>query len=144
MGCGVQENFDYYTRTEQYRVFCNPFFQTRDKLAEKPGCYEQLLNCVEELLPLVEQTYASRVEGHDRSTENFLVEDDSVINEDVLDKRSEYKKPGNSGKKGETILDGISEWYKLLIETSNQVFLAEYLLRNLDGNPRVSSVALSK
>lgn len=84
---------------EQQHIFCQPFKQIRAKLADHPAHYQGLLGCLDELIPLVEQTACYRLTVTKAAYRN------------------------------------IAEWYKLLVRASNQVFLAEYLLRHCDQPP---------
>lgn len=93
---------------KQQHIFCQPFRQIRDQLAEHPALYKGLLGCVDELIPLIEQTAFYRLAETNHSYEQ------------VLDT---------------TTTNSISGWYKLLVRASNQVFLAEYLLRHCDQHP---------
>ena len=45
-----------YNLIEQRHAFCRPFNKSRDILAECPGQYQQLLGCIEDTIPLVEQS----------------------------------------------------------------------------------------
>ena len=131
------------SQKEQHHVFCRPFRQTRDNLAKSPCYYGELLDCVAGLLPLVEQISLNRIEGHDRGNEKFLAENHFSTTIDSITKRTYYREPHDSVPAGETVTHRISEWYKLLIMTSNQIFLAEYLIRNFDKKTPITSIALS-
>lgn len=124
-------------------IFCRQIMHIKNRLAEKADCYGQLLSCVEKLLPIMAQAYVRGREGHDRRNEDFPVEQFLLAATDEPDVGGATKQE-ESIAEGSAIIDGISEWYKLLIEAGNQVFLAEYLLRNLGEEPQVASIALSQ
>lgn len=128
---------------EQRHVFCRPFKQTRDNLAENPCYYGELLDCVAGLVPLVEQISFNRIAGQDRSNERFVAGNHCSVTTNGIAQSTDCSKPQDSGLDGETVTHNISEWYKLLIKTGNLIFLAEYLLRNFDKTP-IASIAVSR
>ncbi len=133
-----------YSLQEQRHLFCRPFNKSRDKLAECPGRYRELLACIEDLIPLVEQTPLKRIdrlEQHDASlmTENHFPEE-FVGYRGAADTRE----PQESILAEETALPSLSEWYKLLVKESSQVFLAEHLLRNFDSHPPFPNAVLNQ
>ncbi|MEN8136423.1 MAG: hypothetical protein ABFS18_12950 [Thermodesulfobacteriota bacterium] len=132
-----------YSPAEQRHAFCRPFKKTRDKLAADPDQYEELLGCVDDLIMLVEQTPLKRVDELEQNNENFMTENNFSPTINGFNKRADSRKPQNSIPPEEPVPPSISEWYKLLVKESNQVFLAEYLLRNSDTHPPIPNAALS-
>lgn len=116
------------------RSFCRPFQQTRDKLAENCDCYEELLACIDTLLPLVELISAHRKAGLTYHSEQLSTTNNISLITDNKETRTRKLKEQKSGLDGDTVTRGISDWYKLLIKTSNQVFMTEYLIRNYDSS----------
>jgi hypothetical protein len=130
-------------RRRQQHLFCHPFKQIRTRLAENPDYYEELLDCLDEMLPLIEQTSLYRIAAA-RNNAKFPAGGLPPITDCDI---AEEADPGEEHEPAlaiESITHKITEWYKLLIKTSNKVFLAEYLLRNSDNPPPVARIVLSQ
>jgi len=87
------------TPTQQLRMFCRPFMQTRNKLSGKRDQNNELFTCLTELLPLVDRV-------------NF------------------YRNSPKFALHRKIDIGNLIDWYRLMIDTSNKIFLAEYLLRS--------------
>lgn len=122
-------------------AFCHPFQQARKKLIENPTYYRELLACVENLLPLVELISFHQSAGLDPEKAFFLTEQEFSVAIDDSENEITEEDQQEASFDGEAVIHNIAEWYKLLITTSNQIFLAVYLLRNFDSNiPRAQTM----
>jgi hypothetical protein len=129
--------------TEQRLVFCRPFKKIRDKLAKDPAQYGELLCCVENLILLVEQTPLKRVDKREQNNEKFMPGNNFSATISDFNKRTDPREPHDPILAEETATISISKWYKHLVRESNQVFLAEYLLRNFNTHSAIPDKALS-
>ena len=128
---------------EQRHVFCRPFKKTRDKLAEDPDQYKELLDCLGDLLPLIEQTPLKRMDKLEQNNEKLQNGNHFSATINGFNKRLDSREPHDLIMAEKTALPSISEWYKLLVRESNQIFLAEYLLRNFGAPPLIPNAALN-
>ena len=103
-----------------------------------------LLGCIEDLIPLGEQTPLKRMARLEQNNKNVMT--DSHFPETFIgySRGAENREPQEAILAEETALPSLSEWYKLLVKESNQVFLAEYLLRNFDTHPPIPNAALNQ
>ena len=109
---------------EEHDLFCQPFFMVGEKLAENPDHYRELLECFGDLVPLVEQTSSYRLEGLEQSQKLCASEE---LTPTITEHSADHEQLD-----GNIVTRDIAEWYKLLVKTGSQIFLAEYLLRNFD------------
>jgi hypothetical protein len=114
--------------SDEHDLFCQPFFMVGEKLAEKPDHYRELLECFGDLVPLVEQTSSYRLDGLEQS-QNICVSEEIGP---TISEHSAAQQTNHTKLDGHIVTRDVSEWYKLLVKTGSQIFLAEYLLRNFD------------
>lgn len=133
-----------HRRRREQHLFCRPFKQTRARLAENPEYYEELLDCLDELLPLIEQTSLFRSADPKRNNGKFPAESYPSITGCDLAEVTAVEEGHDPDLDIAEITNKIAEWYKLLIKTSNKIFLAEYLLRNFDTPPPVARIVLNQ
>lgn len=121
---------------DTHNHFCHPFFEARAKLAETPDYYEEVLECFAELLPLVEQASFFRIDGLE-TFNNQTFPKDASMGDISLNCHPEIsqKTVGQPSLFKDLVPNEITQWYKTLVKTGNQVFLAEYLLRDFDEAP---------
>ena len=113
---------------DEHDFFCQPFFMVGEKLAENPDHYRELLECFGDLVPLVEQTSSYRLEGLEQSQKLCASEEISS----AISEHSAGQQTTHAQLEGNIVTRDVAEWYKLLVKTGSQIFLAEYLLRNYD------------
>ncbi|MEN8142447.1 MAG: hypothetical protein ABFQ82_02485 [Thermodesulfobacteriota bacterium] len=118
---------------DAHNRFCQPFLEAKAKLAETPDYYEEVLDCFKELLPLIEQASFFRIDGLEISGNHSFFQDASLgdislnCHSNMLSENDEQPPLVK-----DFFPDEIIQWYKTLVKTGNQVFLAEYLLRDFD------------
>ena len=118
-------------RDEHY-LFCHPFFKVKDKLAETPDHYREMLECFADLVPLIEQTSFYRLDGLEQSR-NLCISEEELFDTQDIPEHSPYHQKDQTRLDSDIVTRDIAEWYKLLVKTGSQTFLAEYLLRNSDN-----------
>jgi hypothetical protein len=113
---------------DEHNLFCQPFFMVGEKLAEKPDHYRELLECFGDLVPLIEQTSSYRLEGLEQNQKLCSSEEltPTILEHPAGQQTDQAQLDGN------IVTRDVAEWYKLLVKTGSQIFLAEYLLRNFD------------
>lgn len=118
---------------DTHNYFCRPFHEAAGKLAEAPEYYEEILDCFNDLLPLVEQTSFSRLDGLEISSNKSFFQD-ACLGDISLNGQPEMLFEGKEQPSlvSDSVPHDITQWYKTLVKTGNQVFLAEYLIRNFD------------
>lgn len=129
---------------EQNRIFCQPFQQARQKLAENPCSFGELLCCVEELTLLVEQIPSCRIKGGTINNWKLSADNHFAMAKDGSGERAGRGESGDFAQTKESVIGSVSEWYKLLVNTGNQIFMAEYLLRNFSTPPKAGSVSVNR
>ena len=113
--------------------FCLPFFEARAKMAEAPEYYEEVLDCFKDLIPLVEKASFFRIEGLEISSNQSLFQDASLSDISPTCKSEVLSQDKDQPRLVKDFFaHEITQWYKTLVKTGNQVFLAEYLLRDFD------------
>jgi hypothetical protein len=131
------------SRPEQHHLYCRQFKQVRDHLSKSPNDYAELLDCIEELIPLIEQTSFYQRQGQDRNNDFLGAENQFSIAPETIAEEPGFTALSDQYLAGEKQSNSMSEWYKLLIKTSNQIFLAEYLIRNSDKNVSNIQIGIS-
>lgn len=122
-----------YFSKDAHHLFCLPFYMTREKLADSPYYYEELLACFEVLVPLIEQASFYRLKELNQSNCIANAENNLQFAEPgspAAERGNISASPSNS--LGENATQYLADWYKVLVKTGSQIFLAEYLLRNFD------------
>jgi hypothetical protein len=114
---------------DEHYLFCHPFIKTRDRLTRKPDRYQELLECFRDLVPLIEQTSFYRLDSLEHSKKLSLPEEEDCLTTPIHPDHQ----PDHMTLDGNIATRDIAEWYKLLVKTGSQVFLAEYLYRNCDN-----------
>ncbi len=118
---------------DTHNHFCRPFIEAKAKLSETPEYYEEVLDCFKELLPLIEKASLFRLNGLEISCNQSFFQD-ACLGDISLSGHSEML---NDKEEQPSLIKDflpreITKWYKTLVDTGNQVFLAEYLMRNFE------------
>lgn len=115
-----------------YNNFHNPFRKIKEEVEAWIGSNTQLSKCLIKLLPLAEQIASYRAEHQNPVLHlNFFQDRLNTVATNLALGYADDALPDHAANQDGALLDGLGDWYRLLVETSNQVFLAEHLLRGL-------------
>jgi hypothetical protein len=115
-----------------YNYFRHPFRQIKEEVDAWTDGNHPLSECLNTLQPLAEQIARYRAEHQDPTRHLNLFQDRLTIVAANLNQGYPDDACSDSLAKPDcSLLEELGNWYRVLIETGNQVFLAEHLLRGL-------------
>jgi len=118
------------TNKGTFFAFCLPFYRAKEALHAREIDDQELASCLDGLIPLAEQTAFYRIDGKDLCR-NLAMFNEQVINTVAAPATAKLDAPDPTGHffDSQAAIHEVAQWYKTLIETSNQIFMAEFLLR---------------
>lgn len=113
--------------------FCRPFRQIKKEVDALTDANYPLRECMVRLQPLAEKIALYRAENQDQTKHlSFFREQFAVAAINLaLGYPDEALPESLTNAEGSSLLSGLRQWYLDLVEASNQIFLAEHLLRGL-------------
>lgn len=115
-----------------YNNFLHPFEQIKAEVDNWTTEQSPLRECLSKLQPLADKAAGYRTENQDPGRHlRFFQERFAVIAANLAMGYPDEALPESLAQdEDRSLLDSLSSWYTVLIELSNQVFLAEHLLRS--------------
>jgi hypothetical protein len=113
--------------------FCHPFRQIKEEVGAWTESSSPLLECLTKLQPLAAKAALYRAENQDQARHLCFFQErftEAVSNLD-LGYPDEALSESRTNAENSLLLAGLEQWYQVLIQASNLVFLAEHLLRGL-------------
>lgn len=113
-----------------YNNFRHPFKQIKEEVEAWTDVNNQLNECLTKLQPLADKIARYRAKHQDPNRHLNFFQDRANFVATNLALGYPDDALADSNQEG-SLLEGLRNWYQVLVETSNQVFLAEHLLRGL-------------
>lgn len=115
-----------------YNNFHRPFRQIKEEVEAWTGGNNPLNECLTKLQPLAEKIASYRAKHQDTTKHlNFFQDRLTSVATNLALGYPDDALPDSPDEQNGSPLEGLRNWYQVLIETSNQVFMAEHLLRGL-------------
>lgn len=115
-----------------YETFRSPFQQIRDEVAAWSGVDSPLRECLATLLPLAEEVARNRSANQDLSQHLILFNNRiTAAATNLALGYPDEELSDDLSSAADSFSQELLDWYDVLVKASNQVFLAEHLLRSL-------------
>jgi hypothetical protein len=115
-----------------YDNFRHPFRQIKEEVEAWTDGNTQLSECLTKLQPLAEKTARYRAKHQNPIRHlNFFQDRLTTVASNLALGYPDDALPGSPANQDDSLLEGLRNWYHVLVKTSSQVFLAEHLLRGV-------------